>query len=391
MSKLKLSDREVSLIKVLIRHKRVNDQEALSVFSYLHRNINHREISAIRQGTKARYAAIPAASATEVDQLLYDYAKIEGAAAKLGFCELDDNDAQAHKAVEIMKTAISAFNSGTMISRSETFIVLAVIAWTYAIHSFLRRKGTEPVYLDDAGNVVVADGQPKLWDLARCLREEASLQLSPGTTRNLKYVLAIRHAVEHRSPEDINDDVQAKIQANALNFLAFVRDRFGPAFDFSRDLAFAIQLQALTLKSPNAIKGPGKVSKSVEAVNAALESGLSEAEYNDPDYSFRVYVVPKVTNNSKKADQAVIYSPIGSGVEVAIKQVERPKHRMKDALTMLGNRGIAATPYTFMRAWKDNNLKDPAKAFAVQLGGQWFWYPEGVDKIAELLAAAAHG
>jgi hypothetical protein len=197
--------------------------------------------------------------------------------------------------------------------------------------------------------------------------------------------------VEHRSPEDIHDDVQAKIQANTLNFLAFVRDRFGPAFDFSRDLAFAIQLQALTLKSPNAIKGPGKVAKAVEAVNAALESGLSEAEYNDPDYSFRVYVVPKVTNNSKKADQAVIYSPLGSGVEMAIKLVERPKYRMKDAIGLLQQRGIAVTPYTFMRAWKDNDLKQKNKGLAVELGGQWFWYSEGVDRIAEVLTTGAGG
>jgi hypothetical protein len=385
MSKLKISDREVALIKGLLSHKHLNDQEALSVFSYLHRNINHREISAIRRGTNARYQQIQQASAAEVDQLLYDYSKVESTAAKLGFCNLDDTEAQIHKAVEMMRTAITAYNSGTMVSRSEVFIVLSVIAWTYVLHAELRGHNVDPTYTDNNGIPLLADGQPKLWDLARCLNEQ-SLQLSGGTIRNLKYVLAIRHAVEHRSAENINDDVQAKIQANALNFLTFVRDRFGPAFDFSRDLAFAIQLQALTLKAPNAIKGPGKVAKSVEAVNAALESGLSEAEYNDPDYAFRVYVVPKITNNSKNADQAVIYSPIGSGVEMAIKLVERPKYRMKDAIAMLTQRGIAVTPYTFYRSWKDNDLKQKNKGLAVELGGQWFWYSEGVDKIAEILA-----
>lgn len=388
MSKLILSDREISLIKGLLQHKHLNDQAALSVFSYLHRNINHREISAIRRNAKARYQNIQAASASEVDQLLYDYAKVESSAAKLGFCKLDEAEAQVHKAVEIMRTAVTAYNSGVMVSRSEMFIVLAVIAWTYVLHAQLRRLNIEPAYVDEHGEPVLLDGQPKLWDLTRCLREN-SLQLSAGTVRNLRYIIAIRHAVEHRSAEDINDDIQGKIQANALNFLAFVRDRFGPAFDFSRDLAFAIQLQALTLKSPNAIKGPGKVARSVEAVNAALENELSEAEYNDPDYSFRVYVVPKVTNNSKKADQAVVYSPIGSGVEMAIKLVERPKYRMKDALTMLQQRGIPVTSHTFTKAWKDNDLKQKNKGFAVELGGQWFWYAEGVDRIGEILAAHA--
>lgn len=387
MSKLKLSDREISLIKGLLNHKNLNDQEVLSIFSYLHRNINHREVSAIRRGAKARYQQIQAASVVEVNQLLYDYAKVETAAAKLGFCELDEHEAQAHKSVEIMRTAITEYNSALLISRSEVFIVLAVIAWTYALHAELRRNDIEPVYVDDVGEPLLLEGQPKLWDLARCIREP-SLKLSLGTIRNLKYILAVRHAVEHRSTEDINDEVQAKIQANALNFLAFVCDHFGPAFDFSRDLAFAIQLQALTLKSPNSIKGPGKVAKSIEVVNAALESGLSEAEYNDPDYAFRVYIVPKVTNNSKKADQAVVYSRVGSDVEMAIKLVERPKYRMKDAIGLLRQRGVAVTQYTFYRAWKDNDLKQKNKGLAVELGGQWFWYSEGVDKIAEILAAA---
>jgi len=386
MSKLTITDREISLIKGLIQHKNLNDQEALSVFSYLHRNINHRVVSSIRRGTNARYKGIKTASASEVDHLLYDYSKVENAAAKLGFCGLDESDAQVHKAIEIMRAAITAYNNGMMMSRSETFIVLAVIAWTYVLHVELRANKVDPVYLDDAGDPVMFDGQPKLWDLARCIKEQ-SLKLSAGTVRNLKYVLAIRHAVEHRSAEDINDEIQPKIQANALNFLTFVRDRFGPAFDFSRDLAFAIQLQALTIKSPNAIKGPGKVAKSIEAVNAALESGLSQAEYNDPEYAFRVYVVPKVTNNLKNADQAVVYSPIGSDVEMAIKHVERPKYRMKEAITMLKHRGLSLTSYTFYRTWKDNDLKQKGKGLAVELGGQWFWYPEGVDRIAEILSA----
>ena len=105
-------------------------------------------------------------------------------------------------------------------------------------------------------------------------------------------------------------------------------------------------------------------------------------------YSFRVYVVPKVTNNSKTADQAVIYSPIGSNVEVAIKHVERPKHRMTEAIgKLLTDHGLNVTSHQFQQAWKINDLKNPAKGLAVQLGGQWFWYQEGIEKIKDILTA----
>lgn len=59
----------------------------------------------------------------------------------------------------------------------------------------------------------------------------------------------------------------------------------------------------LTLQSPNALKGAVPVAKAVAAVNALIEGPMSQAEFDDPAYSFRVYVVPKVTNNAKKADQ----------------------------------------------------------------------------------------
>lgn len=88
---------------------------------------------------------------------------------------------------------------------------------------------------------------------------------------------------------------------------------------------------ARAFSKANALKGTAPVAKAVAAVNALLEAPMTQAEFNDPTYSFRVYVVPKVINNAKKADQAVIYSPVGSDVEVAIKLVERPKYRMTDA------------------------------------------------------------
>ncbi|MBS1984275.1 MAG: hypothetical protein JST16_08885, partial [Bdellovibrionales bacterium] len=140
----------------------------------------------------------------------------------------------------------------------------------------------------------------------------------------------------------------------------------------------------------NAVKGQGSVATSVAAVNALLDTPLSSAHFNDPDYAFRVYVVPKVTNNSKKADQAVSYSPVGSNVEVAIKHVERPKFRASDAIKALADEGVPnVTTHTFTQAWKSENLKDPAKGLAIQLGGQWFWYQEGIDRIKTILTMAA--
>lgn len=387
MAKVVLSDREVGLIKGLIQHRALNDQQVLAIFSYLDRNFNGREIGFIRKGTKARYASLAAASVSDVDALLYQYSKIAGLAEQLGFYGTTYAEAQVRKAVEIFKTAILVYNNAIISTRSETFIVLSIIAWTYLLHARLIGEGIAPIYKTSDGKSVLIDGQEKLWELGYCI-ERPEAGLSTGEKANLKYLIAIRNAIEHRSAEDINDALQAKIQANALNFLKYTKDKFGTKYDFSQDLAFAIQLQALTLQSPNTLKGTAPVAKAVAAVNALLEGPMTQAEFNDPAYSFRVYVAPKVTNNAKKADQAVIYSPVGSDVEVAIKLVEKPKYRMTEAIKKLSDEdGLTVSSYEFQQAWKQHDLKNPAKGLAVELGGQWFWYQEGIERIRDIITA----
>jgi len=47
------------------------------------------------------------------------------------------------KAREAMLTAVQIFNSPQTEFKSELFIVTTVIAWTYLLHAFYRKKGIE--------------------------------------------------------------------------------------------------------------------------------------------------------------------------------------------------------------------------------------------------------
>lgn len=40
---------------------------------------------------------------------------------------------------------------------------------------------------------------------------------------------------------------------------------------------------------------------------------------------------------------------------------------------------------TFRQAWQFQDLKSPGKGLAIQLGGQWFWYQEGIDAIKAIM------
>lgn len=113
----------------------------LAIFSFLDRNFNHREIGAIRKGTKARYVGIAASSVPEVDALLYHYFKLAALAEQLGFYPTTHAEAQVRKAVEIFKTAVLVYNNNILSTRSETFIVLSIIAWSYLLHARLVGVG----------------------------------------------------------------------------------------------------------------------------------------------------------------------------------------------------------------------------------------------------------
>ncbi len=387
MPKLILSDSEVGMIKGLMDHTKFNDQQILSIFSYLDRNINHREIGAIRKRSKKRYNEIPAVSEVAIKSLLYDYQKIVGLAERLGFCPSTEENSKISKAVEIMKTAVTVFNNCTIEARSETFVVLAMVAWTYILYAKLRIPGIEPAYLDELPQPALDVTRARLWDVRKCI-SDVKCELTKGQIANLNYLVEVRDRVVHRSADDLNDEIQGKAQACVLNFLDFVKANFGERFDFSNDLAFAIQLHRLAIDAPNALKGIAPVSKSIAAVNALLEGDMSADDYNDPQYSYRVYVVPKVTNNPRGADQTVSYSPVGSSVEMAIKQVERPKLRATEAMRYLVENGFPdLTRQRFIDAWRKHDLKNPKKTYGVELGGQWFWYQEGIAKIASVLSS----
>ncbi|TMM50090.1 DUF3644 domain-containing protein [Qipengyuania marisflavi] len=387
MAKLKISDAEVALMKGLIAYEKLNDQQVLAIFSHLSRNFNSREMGWIRNGGKPRYKAIKAAGAEEVADFLEQYSKVEEVVERIGIYAVSDEELSAYQALDYARSAVAIFNNNTLLARSQIFVVLMVVAWTYLAHARLRKEDIDPVYKNDAGDPVMIDGKPKHWELSYCITRP-ELALTEGEKNNLRFITLLRNEIEHRATEDINSEVQSKLQANALNFVRFARKSFGRRFDLSRDFSFAIQLQALNSKQNSILKASKGLSKSVAVVNALVEKEMSSSQFNDPEYAFRVYVVPNVVNNEKKADQAVIFSPVGSSVEMAIKQVEKPKYRMKEVVKLLQDDGVAnANPQSCINAWQQNDLKNPGKGFAIELGGQWFWYPEGVDAIKAALTA----
>lgn len=164
---------------------------------------------------------------------------------------------------------------------------------------------------------------------------------------------------------DIDDSVQAKVQACAINFSEFCEKHFGEEYSLKYEIDFAIQFVKLAVGAKNLAPAHARVPNVIEAVNKVMEEGMSEEDFNDPKYAFRVYVVPKVTNNSKKTDQFVTFAPEGSAIEMAIKEVERPKFRAKEIVEEIKSKGYPEfNMHRFIDIFKSHELKDPFRAFS---------------------------
>lgn len=80
------------------------------------------------------------------------------------------------KSRESMLSAVQIFNNPNIVFKSETFIVLANIAWMYLLHAYFREKKIEYRYYDQKQIRKKFDrtknGAFKYWELERCLNDD---------------------------------------------------------------------------------------------------------------------------------------------------------------------------------------------------------------------------
>lgn len=392
--KLVLQEGEISLIRGLVIHTDLNDQMIVAIFSHLSRTINHREIGYFRDPENQKYQKYPIASKTEIQKFLSKYERFERLAKIYGIVPQEAYFQLVQKASEAMKTAVGIYNNPAISWKSEIFIVNAVIAWTYLMHSHYLKSGIDYQYKRGGKPVLTDDGQPKLWELSQCITVGACPLPAP-VKLNLKYLIAIRNEIEHRISDNIDASVAPKLQACALNFNEWMCKWFGDEHSVAHDLSFAIQFSQLSLEANKAIVGEKGLPKVIQVVNAIIEDSMSIEEYNDPRYSFRVHVVPRTVNNKGKADQAVVFSAPGSDVELAVREVERPKYRAKEIIAIMNSEGF--TDFNmfgkqgFVPLWKELDAKNPGKGLGVEIAGQWLWYYRMIDVVREILRKRAGG
>ena len=303
------------------------------------------------------------------------------------------------KSREAALNAIRVFNDPQVMFKSETFIVLMMISWTYLLHAYYRGKGIEYRYFKQGPKRKIFDrtkyGAYKYWELERCLNDDQS-PIDKDSANNLRFLIGLRHEIEHQMTRYLDSFLSGRYQACAINFNDYLKKLFGKKYGIDNQLTYSIQFLGLTEEQLAGAKPDASVPERLKGYVAEFDGALTHDEYNSARYSFRLLFKKKLVNRPGQADRVVEFIDPSSELAKQIdkeywvkKEVERPKFRAKDVVAAVQKAGYKG--FRVLREhidmWKSEDAKNPSKGFGIDVQGSWYWYQSWIDRCIELCNA----
>lgn len=300
------------------------------------------------------------------------------------------------KSREAALCAIRVFNDPSVTFKSETFIVLMNIAWTYMLHAYYRRKSVEYRYFTKVGKRRSFDrtktGAYKYWELERCLNDK-SCPIDKDAANNLRFLIKLRHEIEHQMTRSLDGYLSGRYQACALNCNEYIKKLFGKRFGLDSYLTYSIQFVELTGEQINGPDPEASVPERLRAYIAEFDAALTHEEYNSPRFSYRLLFKKKLVNRPGQADRVIEFIDPHSELAKTIdkeywvkKEVERPKFNASSVVAEVRKAGFPKfkVHHDHTNMWKRENAKDPGKGFGVQVEGSWLWYDTWINRCIEI-------
>jgi len=222
--------------------------------------------------------------------------------------------------------AIRLYNDPSAGFRTETFIVLMVIAWNCLLQARLEHEGIEYREVDEAGSVVEVDGRARYlgtWELARLALPSDSFA---PIRWNLDFFLKLRHLIEHRYLPAVDVAVAGEAQALLLNIETLLVEWFGEEAQLGDELVVPLQLSQLReehrLSSLKRLEAELPVDV-IEFLTRHRKEVPAEV-LRSPSYSLQLFFVPVTANRERSADAVVRFLRPGEvppEVEAALQKI----------------------------------------------------------------------
>jgi hypothetical protein len=260
-----LTKSEKPIVKALLeKGLRNQDIQALVNIGRI-ATINSARITEVKKDQKQKIATDDEVAFFQIKKNSYDF--------KTGLNLFDDE--RLIRARESMVLAVQIYNSASLNFKTEVFVVLANIAWTYLLHEHYERRGF---------SIVGDDGRSLL--LGQMIKRH-DCPLSKGICNNLSALKTIRDEVEHKVLGKSDLKWQGLFQTSCLNFDKVLCKLFGDRLTLAKELSFALQFSRMNVEQV-ATLNKYEIPAHIEALDARLNQKLSGEERSDMEYQFRV-------------------------------------------------------------------------------------------------------
>jgi hypothetical protein len=296
------------------------------------------------------------------------------------------------KSREAALAAVQIFNNPNVTFKSETYVVLMIIAWTYLLHAYCRGKKVDYRYFTQGEKRKHYDrtknGAFKHWELERCLNDK-QCPLDREVVQNLRFLIGLRHEIEHQMTTRIDDLLSARFQACCINYHDAVVSLFGEKYGIAKHLAVSLQFSSLSQEQVDSLEQqaglPGHIRKYIEGFDGALMPEV----FASAKFAYRVIFVPKTANHPNQADQVITFVKADSEIAktanaayAVIRETERPKWLPSQIVAKMKAEGFprfGMSHHTDL--WKSRDAKSNSKAYGVQIAKTWYWYDTWLTEV----------
>jgi len=289
------------------------------------------------------------------------------------------------KSREAALAAVQIFNNPNVTFKSETYIVLMNIAWTYLLHAYYRAEKVDYRYFTQGSKRKQYDrtknGAFKHWELERCLNEK-QCPLEREVIQNLKFLIGLRHEIEHQMTTRIDDLLSARFQACCINYHDASVALFGEEYGIAKHLAVSLQFSSLSQEQVDTLEQQEGLPRNIKQYIEGFDGALTSDEFASAKFAYRVIFVPKTTNHPNQADQAITFvkadSELAKSVNATyavIRETERPKWLPSQIVAKAKADGFPKFGMAqHSDLWKNSDARNPAKGYGVQVAKTWYWY-----------------
>jgi len=296
------------------------------------------------------------------------------------------------KSREAALNAAQTFNNPLTTFKTETFIVLMVIAWMYLLHGYYRKNRVDYRYCQKRVQRRRYDrtksGAYKYWELERCLNE-GCCPLDSATKSNLRFLIGLRHEIEHHRSAGLDEHLSSRYLACCLNYERVITELFGEKYGLGDALTFTLQFRDIT-KVPISEEVSDALPSNVAKYMQEFDAVLPDDDFQSPYYAYRLLFVRKLTNRRGQADRAIEFISADSALARTVdhdywvlREVERRKHRPGDIVRKMNEEGYPRFGmHDHTQLWKALDGKNPGKGYGTEVvPGQWFWYESWVEVV----------